>query len=614
MEAITNAVMTLAEKHLTDFKIRNGEVMARTCPFCQGGDSGDEYTFGVGLYNGAYSCLRGSCSVKGSFRDLCNFFGERIEPGFTAPKPIGQKKKIYDKPEPTILHPLTEEIITYFAVRKISQQTLEDYLVCADDKGNIVFPFNRDGVLTYVKYRRPRKYVKGEGSKEWQMANTEPILFGMDIVSFNKPLIITEGEIDALSLYEAGCRNVVSVPCGCSNLEWVANCWDWLENFSQIILFGDSDEPGMEMVMNLMKRLGEDRCLLAPQYPDLIIDGKNAGRICKDANEILYAYGPETLKALVDACEPAPVKGILNLADVRFIDPALTPRIFTRIPALDNAIGGLAEGGITIFSGKRGEGKSTLNGQLLLNAIQQGYNVCAYSGELSAQKFLEWILLQATESKYIEARTDPRSGRIYPMVPPDIQQRIKDWIDGRFYLFDNGYIDGETQEEAILKVFTVCARRYNCKLFLADNLMTVTSSCDEENKAQARFTAALKKFAVKYNVHVILIAHPRKEKVGDRFTNDSVSGSSAITNLADNVINIEKPHIRITKNRDNGILDYINCCYDPSNRRIYQASFGDRTVYGWNHEGIKVPEDQACARPEFAIQGGNASGGSAYPC
>lgn len=353
MEAITNAVMTLAEKHLTDFKIRNGEVMARTCPFCQGGDSGDEYTFGVGLYNGAYSCLRGSCSVKGSFRDLCNFFGERIEPGFTAPKPIGQKKKIYDKPEPTILHPLTEEIITYFAVRKISQQTLEDYLVCADDKGNIVFPFNRDGVLTYVKYRRPRKYVKGEGSKEWQMANTEPILFGMDIVSFNKPLIITEGEIDALSLYEAGCRNVVSVPCGCSNLEWVANCWDWLENFSQIILFGDSDEPGMEMVMNLMKRLGEDRCLLAPQYPDLIIDGKNAGRICKDANEILYAYGPETLKALVDACEPAPVKGILNLADVRFIDPALTPRIFTRIPALDNAIGGLAEGGITIFSGKR---------------------------------------------------------------------------------------------------------------------------------------------------------------------------------------------------------------------------------------------------------------------
>lgn len=606
--------MSLAEKHLQDFRIRGGEVVARHCPFCQGGDSGDEYTFAIGLYNGAYSCLRGGCGVKGSFRDLCNFFGERTDPGLIAPRPMPQKQKTYVRPESAILHPLTEQIITYFGVRKISQQTLEDFLICADDKGNIVFPFNRDGVLTYVKYRRPAKYIKGEGPKEWQMSQTEPILFGMDLVSVNKPLIITEGEIDALSLYEAGCRNVVSVPCGCSNLEWVSNCWDWLEQFSQIILFGDNDEPGMEMVQNLMKRLGEDRCMIPPPYPDLMMDGKHAGRLCKDANEILYSYGAETLKSIVDACEPAPVKGILNLADVRFIDPALTPRIFTRIPALDNAIGGLAEGGVTIFSGKRGEGKSTLNGQLLLNAIQQGHNVCAYSGELSAQKFLEWIMLQATESKYIEAKTDPRSGRVYAMVPQEIQNRIKEWIDGKFFLFDNGYVDGETQEEAILKVFTVCARRYNCKLFLADNLMTVTSSCDEENKAQARFTAALKKFAVKYNVHVILIAHPRKTKAGETFSSDDVSGSSAITNLADNVINIEKPHIRITKNRDNGILDYITCSYDPCNRRIFQTSYGDRTMYAWNHEGISIPENQAQARPEFTIQGGEASRPPAYPC
>lgn len=364
-----------------------------------------------------------------------------------------------------MLMPLTEEIITYFAIRKISEETLTDCHVAADEKGNIVFPFYRNEELVFVKYRKPAKHTKGDGPKEWQQSNTEPILWGMDQVAFNKPLIITEGMIDALSLYEAGCRNVVSVPSGCNNLEWISLCWDWLENFSQIILFGDNDEPGIDMVSTLMKRLGEDRCLLPPEYPQCILNGKDLNRLCKDANEILYAYGPETLAALIKACEPAPVKGVLNLAHVPWIDPSSIPRIFTRVPALDNAIGGLGEGSVTVFSGKRGEGKSTLNGQLLLNAIDQGYNVCAYSGELSAYKFLEWIMLQATESKYISCRMDPRSNKLYNVVPQDIQTRIKDWIDGRFYLFDNAYVDEASQQEAILKVFTVCARRYGCKLF-----------------------------------------------------------------------------------------------------------------------------------------------------
>lgn len=136
--------------------------------------------------------------------------------------------------------------------------------------------------------------------------------------------------------------------------------------------------------------------------------------------------------------------------------------------------------------------------------------------------------------------------------------------------------------------------------------MIALTSSDEENKAQARFAAALKAFAVKYKVAVILVAHPRKTKQGETFTNDDVSGASAITNLADTVISVEKPNLRITKNREFGACEFIPCNYDPSNRRIYQTSTGDRSVYGWNHEGIQIPEDQACNRPEFAIQSGEA--------
>lgn len=604
MAATQDQIIDICDKYIGEYRIRNGQAVAKYCPFCHGGESGDTDTFAVGLYNGAYSCLRGSCSAKGSFRDLCEYFGEKVKTdGIRMPS---HTKKMYERPTGDNFQPLTDEIIAYFAKRKISEDTLHAFKIQADNKGNIVFPFYRNNVLTYVKYRKPAKHKKEDGPKEWQEKNTEPILFGMDQVSFNKPLYITEGEIDALSLYEAGIKNVVSVPCGCNNLEFVTLCWDWLEKFQQIILFGDADEPGIEMVTNLMQRLGEDRCLIAPEYPDLIVNGQYAGRICKDANEILYAYGAEKLNEIAKSCEPAPIEGILNLADVTMVDPRSIPRILTKVPALDSMIGGLAEGSLTIFSGKRGEGKSTLGGQILLNGIQQGYNVCAYSGELTAQRFVDWIMLQATERKYIEAITDTKTGKTYGVVPFEIQRRIKDWINNKFFLFDNNNSSPLSQEDKILKIFTLCARRYNCKLFLVDNLMTVLSdsSASDENRAQGKFVAALKQFAVKYKVCVMLVCHPRKTKPGETFTSEDVAGSANITNLADTVINIEKPNLRVTKNREYGICERIQCSYDPATRRIFQTAYGDRIVYGWNHDNLPLAVNPVSSFPDFTIRDG----------
>lgn len=492
MEAITSAVIDLAEKYLGEFRIKNGEIICKRCPFCHGGSHDDYETFAVNMSSGLWNCRRGSCSKKqGNFKELCDFFGEThydIENYTQITKLNATKKKNFVKPNEDEFHEVTDDIITYFGRRMISEQTVRDWKIMSDDKGNIVFPFYWNNQLTYVKYRQPRPWseVKKEyeeklktlpkeqsaklrkPAKEWIMPNTQEILFGMDMVSYNRPLVICEGQIDAMSLYEAGVTNVVSVPAGVDHLEWINTCWEWLDNFAQIILFGDSDEPGVEMVQMLMKRLGEDRCMIAKEYPELIYQGKDYGRQCKDANEILRCYGPEGLKQAVEACEPAPVKGILNLANVQFVDPASKPKILTKIPALDFAIGGLMEGGVTIFSGKRGEGKSTVSGTLALNAVQEGLSVCAYSGELPAEVYLEWIMLQATESKYIGYKTDQRTGQNLCTISPLIQQRIREWIDGKFFLYDNSCIMDEKQEESILKVFEACARRYGCKLFILD--------------------------------------------------------------------------------------------------------------------------------------------------
>lgn len=291
-------ITQFADRHLSPYVIRGDELTPLLCPICGGGASQDQRTFSINIDEGVYHCMRGTCHAKGRFEELMQHFGETA-PAFDASNKTMKRAKAYTQPT-TELHPLTEEILSYFASRKISKETLEAYGVAADQAGNIVFPFMYEGKRVYDKYRRPRK-PQAKEPKEWQFSGACPILFGMDLCASSQPLIVTEGQIDALSLYEAGIRNVVSVPSGSENLDWIENCWTFLERFSTIILFGDNDDPGRKMTRKVTLRLDEARCMTIENYPE-----RPDGKPCKDANEILYFLGPEALKKTLDEAEACP--------------------------------------------------------------------------------------------------------------------------------------------------------------------------------------------------------------------------------------------------------------------------------------------------------------------
>lgn len=137
--------------------------------------------------------------------------------------------------------------------------------------------------------------------------------------------------------------------------------------------------------------------------------------------------------------------------------------------------------------------------------------------------------------------------------------------------------------------------------------MSALTSPEEENRAQAKFTAQLKAFARKYHCHVIMVAHPRKSNGKKEFENEDISGSSAIGNLADFVINVERyptRGIRLTKNRIFGEKGFINCDYDPATRRLSQHGWVE-LQYGWDHSGIKEPEHHANELDEFKVDDGS---------
>lgn len=501
-------IIDFCDQYLGEYTIKQSasgdKIIPKLCPLCHGGSSGkDKNTFAIFLDNGMFVCKRGSCGRHGRFEELVKeLSGQDVK--IARAVSSNKSDKQYVLPSVPVFNP-TEEIYQYMGKRGISRETVDALRIGSDMEGNIVFRFFLDGEDVYHKFRKPKRLTPEESRrKEWQESGTKPILYNMDNTTFSEPLIICEGECDCAAIYESGLKNVVSVPSGCDNLDWISLCYDWLEHFKTIVLFGDNDDPGKRMVNTLIKRLGEYRVLVVRDYP--VIPNSNPVAYCKDANEILLRYGESKLLEMVDSAEEIQTKGLIRVADVVPIDPTKIPRIKTNIPALDDAIGGLAEGCVTLFTGKSGNGKSTLSGLILLNAIEQGHTCVAYSGELSAGLFQEWILAQACGSEFISLKWDPVRGRNIPYVPPEVQKRILDWLGDRLLLYDNDeqFVDMK-QADAIISVFTQAARKYNAKLFLIDNMLTSVADSDDEWRAQAMFVNAIKKFATHYQAHVMLV-------------------------------------------------------------------------------------------------------------
>ena len=599
-------MIDFADQYLAPYQLKQSgaddKLIPELCPLCHGGSSGkDKRTFALFLNNGTFVCKRGSCGRHGRFEELAKeLSGQELHvarQGF-------QKKSDKQYVLPSIeVFPPTIEIYQYFEKRGISAATVDAFKIGSDKEGNIVFRFFLNGEDVYHKFRIPRKpQTQAEiKRKEWQESGTKPILFNMDNVVFSQPLVITEGQCDAMALYEAGITNVVSVPSGCDNLDWVTTCYDWLEKFNTIILFGDNDPPGKKMVDTLTKKLGEYRVLVVRDYPE--IPESNPVQYCKDANEVLFRFGESALLEMVENAEEIKTRGLIRVADVIPVDPTKTPRVKTMIPKLDDSLGGLAEGCITIFTGASGNGKSTLCGLLLLNAIEQGWVCTAYSGELSASQFQEWILSQACGSDYLGLKYDPIRGRNIPFVPTEVKKRILDWLGDRLLLYDNDeqFVDMK-QADAIIDVFTQAAKKYNAKMFLIDNMMTSVADSDDEWRAQAMFMGKIKKFATHFQAHVMLVCHPRKTKAGEPIGKNDVAGTSALINLCDNAVVIKRPDIEVIKGRGEGRNVNIECCYAGDSRRIYQADKGDLNHFSWDKSGIVPPSVLANSMPEYGIQ------------
>lgn len=534
-----------------DTRHKGNELEFKYCPYC-GGNKKDQYTFSINLETGAYCCLRASCGKQGHFVELAR--------DFNYPLLDTQPKRYRRLPQREIK--VREPAVEYLKTRGISEATAKKYKITTQNgKDNIlVFPFyDENGIMVAAKYRKT-DFKKGvDKCKEWFEHDTKPILFGMRQCEDFTQLVITEGQLDSLACADSGVKNAVSVPNGARGFTWVEHCYNWVMQFEEIIVFGDCENNHITLVDDITKKFPKKKIKVVRMVDYL---GE------KDANDILRKYGKAAVLKAIENAELRPVSSVKSVADAKSINLSELPKIRTGIYELDKAIGGIYYGQVALLTGKRGEGKSTLGSMIYKAALEQDVSCFAYSGELPDYHFRSWLDLQiAGRENVIEKHNE--YDEPYYVIADNAVKVLDEYYNGRAYIYDNDALytasDEDKEQVMLLKTIERVARQYDVKFVLLDNLMTAidVSDSDELFNSQREFVKKVKSLARELNIAILLIAHPKKESKGTELNNDSVSGTSDITNLVDVVITYSKNDdtatndlfqsvIGVTKNRLTG--------------------------------------------------------------
>lgn len=240
--------------------------------------------------------------------------------------------------------------------------------------------------------------------------------------------------------------------------------------------------------------------------------------------------------------------------------------IRTGISEYDKRYRGLRKKDTTILSGQSGGSKSTLLSQIILNAVDAGNNVATFSGELDDGDFMKWLNLQAAGKAFV---TSTQYENFYE-VPFKYQERIADWLEDHFWLYNNEY---GFDFNAIIEQLEKMIDDHKLDMLCIDNLMALDISAlsKEKLEAQSAFAWRVHELAKKKNVHIIIVCHPRKP-MGLLGMYD-ISGTSDIINAVDNIIFV----YRINQNFSNSYKIYFGRDWSGGGTNVWhcaKARFG----------------------------------------
>ena len=479
-----------------------------------------------------------------------------------------EKKKDFIRPEKIKVN-LTERVVKWFVNRGISEPTLQHWKIgeslqyfpqVGKKRRAINFNYYRENDLVNVKYR--------DGQKNFKMVSgAELIFYGLDNIKTMEKIFIVEGEIDALSLHEAGIYSVCSVPNGASKgnqrLEYLDNCFEYFKDKKEIILCTDNDNPGIELRNELARRFGAYRC----KYVDF-------GDF-KDANEILTTKGAETLRNVIKTAKNFPLEGVLNLDNIW--QSVLTynengvKNYSIGLPNADNYFK-MELGQWSVVTGIPNSGKSDVMDQICCNMALKYDMRCAM---FAPESFPYEGHIKRIANKLNETNCNN-----------DQLNQTKDFIQDHFYWVK---IDLENLTlKGILNAFRDLVFQKGINVCVIDPWNMLDHSAQRDHSYIGRALSEITQFCQQTNTHLFLVAHPRKiESENGRYKKPTlydISGSADFFNKAYNGLivyrcigertkfksDVVKIYIEKVKRKENGQLGDFDLAPDFKNGGIYK--------------------------------------------
>lgn len=350
-------------------------------------------------------------------------------------------------------------------------------------------------------------------------------LFGQHLVrSGGKRIIITEGEIDAMSVGQATALKypALSVPTGAKGAAAALKAnLEFLNTFEEVILWFDQDEVGREAI---------DECItIFPAGKVKVIVTPHG---CKDANELLQKHGD---KAVLDASWSAQVKrpdGVITGEDLtkERLKAKAQPGWQTPYPKVNELTRGIRPRQLWLITAGTGVGKSTDAREWAYAALCEGKSVGMVFLEESVEDTGKYLVALDNNILAEDLEDDPD-------ILTDEQwdaSLAKVLHNGRYQSYDHF---GAQDSDSLLSKLDFMAANGAELIFLDHLTLAVTG---KDNDGQDVFLAKLRSLTERTGCSIVAIAHLRKSsngskpaEEGGRISSDDVKGSGAFKQLVD---------------------------------------------------------------------------------
>lgn len=556
--------MNPVEQALTKLKLKfrlSGNNYQINCPFC----SDTKQRLGIHKDTGKWKCFNGGCNYRGSNIAQFQYGLKKLKKNelqksqkISTPKKISVTENDVSKFHAKLMkgskaldyarlsRGFSDKAIKHFKLgvrKKFKNKSGENYKAGS----HLVLPYYDNGVLVNCKYR---KIKLKDGDLKWRREKGgKSVLFNNQVLKNLKydSIYIAESEIDAMSIWDSGIKNVVGLTTGAEGFqpEW----FDQVQRFKKIYLVLDNDEVGQAAARKLAERLGMDRCynvVIPKKYKDpneYFWNGeKNKRRKTKEDFQNLVQKSE--LFSLEDVSN---ADAMLNLVkdNIKNASSERNDGILSPWENVNELMGSSKPGHFVVIAGRAKVGKSSYALNWMMTLANSNVSSLYYSCEMNADSM----------GRNLVRMSDPTYTTFDDINKRQIlstQLRLK--THNLNFIFPKL---GEFNVDDVCAKMEMAVKRYGCKVIFFDNLLFLARAdgkMDVKDKV-GLITQRFKLLAEKLGIVFVLLTHPRKTNHNRALSMDDLKESSSIAQDLDNLILVHREFTEEEVADDNDPLD-----------------------------------------------------------